>query len=153
MNRSWITAVAVGGVLVACAQKPAPTTTPAPAQTDVAPGGGMNDGMGGRRGGPGGGMGRRMDEMLFSGITLTTDQRARIDSIRATYRAQNEGLDPRNNPADRDTMRQRMQAQMTEIRAVLTTDQQAVFDRNVADMRSRMRGGADGPPPGGAPPV
>ena len=153
MNRRWITAVAVGGVLVACAQKPTTTTTPATAQGDVVQGRATNDTVGGRRGGPGDrGMGRRMDEMLFSGITLTADQRAQIDSIRAKYRAQNQGLDPRNNEADRETMRQRMQSQMSEVRAVLTSDQQAVFDKNVADMRSRMRGGPDGPPPAGAPP-
>ena len=104
---------------------------------------GRGDAMGGDRM-------ERMQQMLFNGITLTSTQQAQIDSIHARHRGEMQGLDPRNNPGDRAKMRQMMQTHMAEIRAVLTPEQQAVFDKNVADMRSR-RGGMGGPPQGGPP--
>lgn len=156
MNRTTITAMTLGGVLMACVQHPKTTpTTPAPAPQPSVAQGGMGAGMGagmGRGEGMGGDRMERMQQMLFNGITLTSAQQARIDSIHARHRGEMQGLDPRNNPDDRAKMRQMMQAHMAELRAVLTPDQQAVFDRNVADMRER-RGGMGGPPPGGAPPV
>jgi hypothetical protein len=90
---------------------------------------------------------QRMDAMLFNGITLSADQQSRIDSIRLRHRAGAQNLDPRNNADDRQKMMQSMQAQTSEIRAVLTSEQQTVFDRNVQEMRDRraQRGG-DGPP-------
>ena len=80
---------------------------------------------------------QRMEAMLFNGITLSSDQQTRIDAIRARYRADAQNLDPRNNPDDRQKMMQSMQSQMAEIRAVLTSDQQVVFDENVQQMRDR----------------
>ncbi|NUO61997.1 MAG: hypothetical protein HOQ11_01675 [Gemmatimonadaceae bacterium] len=152
MNRTMIAALSLGGALMACASNPkaatTPTTTP---QTSVAQGQGMGDGMGRGMGGGGDRM-QQMQQMLFNGITLTSAQQAQIDSIQARHRGDMQGLDPRNNPGDRDKMRQLMQSRMDEIRAVLTPDQQAVFDRNVADMRARrggrgMGGGQAGTPP------
>jgi Spy/CpxP family protein refolding chaperone len=151
MKRSVMLAIAVSAAFTACAQRPQTTTTPATQpQTSTADAGGMGDGggRGGRRGGMGGEGRQRMDAMLFNGITLTADQQAQVDSIRARHRADAQGLDPRNNPDDRQKMMQSMQTQMSEIRAVLTADQQAVFDQNVQQMRAR-RGQRDG---GGAPP-
>lgn len=149
MNRRMIVAMTVGGALMACAQNPQTTTaTPATTpQTSVAQGQGMGDGMGRGMGG-----GERMQQMLFNGITLTSAQQAQIDSIQARHRGEMQGLDPRNNPGDREKMRQMMETRMSEIRAVLTPDQQAVFDKNVADMRARrggrgMGGGQPGTPP------
>ena len=130
----------------ACAQRPATaqTTTPTP-QTSTTEAGGER-----MRRGPGGRGGDRM-QMLFNGITLSADQQSQIQAIREQHRSANQGLDPRNNPDDRTKMMNDMQAQMSEMRAVLTADQQVQFDKNVAEMRQRMqdrRGGPDGPPPG-----
>ena len=153
MNRTTIVAMMMGGALMACVHKPE-TTTATPATTpqpSVAPGGGMGAGMGGGMG-MGGDRMERMQQMLFNGITLTSAQQAQIDSIHARHQGEMKGLDPRNNPDDREKMRQMMQSHMAELRAVLTPEQQAVFDKNVADMRAR-RGGGMGGPPQGAPPA
>jgi Spy/CpxP family protein refolding chaperone len=143
-----VNAVAFAAILVlgaACAQRPATAqTTPAP-ETSTTEGDRMRRGPGGR--------GDRM-QMLFNGITLTADQQSQIQAIRDKHRSANQGLDPRNNPDDRTKMMNDMQAQMAEVRAVLTADQQTQFDKNVAEMRQRMqerRSGPDGPPPGGPP--
>jgi Spy/CpxP family protein refolding chaperone len=134
---------ALGGALVlgaACAQKPATaqTTTPAPQTSTSRPDGER--------------MGRRGDrgQMMLAGITLTADQQTQIQAIRDRHRGEMQGLNPRENPDDRTKMMQHMEAQMKEIRAVLTSDQQVQFDKNVAEMRERMqnRGGPGGPPPG-----
>lgn len=148
MTKHLTVAIAAGALIAACAQRPATTTNATPTaqpQASVT----SDSGMGGMRGGRRDGMrGERMEAMLFNGITLTTTQQAQVDSIRARHRADMQGLDPRNNPDDRQKMMQSMQAQMSELRAVLTPDQQAVFDQNVQQMRAR-RGQRDC---GGAPP-
>jgi Spy/CpxP family protein refolding chaperone len=92
--------------------------------------------------GPGGGGARRM-EMLFRDIRLTPAQQATIDSIRARYRAQMPSFTPGTPPdsATRDKMRDLFRRQADEIRAVLTADQQKLWDRNVAEMRERRSGG------------
>lgn len=81
----------------------------------------------------------RRRELLFKDITLSPDQRAKIDSIRARYRADRPAFTPGSPPdsATRRAMRERMGAQLDEIRAVLTPDQQQLWDRNVAALRER----------------
>jgi Spy/CpxP family protein refolding chaperone len=104
-------------------------------------------GMGGGQGGGGG----RMMAALFDGITLTDVERKSIDSIRTAYQAQ---MQQARSSGDRSQMRDLMQKQDGDFRNVLTPDQQATFDKNLATMRSRMRGGAAGggnPPSGGNP--
>jgi Spy/CpxP family protein refolding chaperone len=95
---------------------------------------------------PSGGMGqgrmpgRRM-QMLLNGITLTTEQQAKVDSIQAAFRAQMPAFTP-GVPPDSATRAQRMELmrkQDVEIRAVLTPDQQVIWDKNVADAQSMMR--------------
>jgi len=148
MNRSFRVAIAASGILVAaaCVQKQAATTSTPVAQPQATMAGdsGMRDG--GRRG-MGGMNAERMEAMLFNGITLTASQQAQVDSIHARHRTEMQGLDPRNNPGDRDKMRQMMQAHMAEIRAVLTPEQQAVFDQNVQQMRERREQRMGGTPP------
>ena len=105
-------------------------------------------------GGRGGGRGQAMmQNMLFEGITLTDAQKAKVDSIRAASREKM--MAERGNaggPPDSATMaarRERMQAERTALRAVLTADQQATFDKNVLAMEERMRTmrrGAGAPP-------
>jgi Spy/CpxP family protein refolding chaperone len=108
-------------------------------------------GRGGGRGGPGGA--GRADLALLRGITLSADQQQRIDTIRARHRTQMEQLRQQNG-GDRDAartqMRTLMEQQQAEIRAVLTPEQQAQFDQNAAEGRTRMERG--GGRPGGAPP-
>jgi Spy/CpxP family protein refolding chaperone len=145
MNRSSIVMIAAVTALAACAQRPAATTTPVsqPQTSSTGSGRGDGDGRGAMRG-----EGRqRMEAMLFNGITLSTDQQTRIDSIRARYRADAQKLDPRNNPDDRQKMMQSMQSQMADIRAVLTADQQTIFDQNVQQMRDRRAQRDGGGPP------
>jgi len=96
----------------------------------------------------------RMQAMALQGITLTAAQQAKVDSITARTRAQMPQMTPGTPPSDAD--RQKMmsvsQASLKEVRAVLTPDQQKVFDKNVADMQQRMQQRMQGgPPPAGAP--
>ena len=131
MNRTLLTALVVALPAIGCAQQPQPSATPAPTtgpQTSQTRPDGER--------GPGGRRGDRM-AALFQGITLTADQQTRVDQIREKYRSQMQALDPRNNEADRQKMMEAMRAQADEIRNVLTAEQQAVFDRNLEEMRSR----------------
>jgi len=92
-----------------------------------------------RRGG--GGMGG----MLLKDITLTDAQKAQIKTIREKYlpqqmelrkAAQATGGPP--DEATRSKMMDLQEKQAAEIRAILTADQQKVFDANLKEMRDRM---------------
>lgn len=90
-------------------------------------------------GGGQGGRGRQM-EMMMQGITLTDAQKASVDSIGQAFRAQMPAMTP-GTPPDSATRAKRtevMQKQSAAIRAVLTPDQQKVFDKNVETMRANM---------------
>jgi Spy/CpxP family protein refolding chaperone len=84
---------------------------------------------------------RRM-EMLLKDITLTPEQQAKIDSIRTRYQGQMPAFAPGTPPdsATRQKMRELFRRHNEEIRAVLTADQQKVWDRNVAEMQARRAG-------------
>lgn len=100
----------------------------------------------GRGGGGGGGFAQRRMERLLQGITLTADQKAKVDSITAKYRAQMPPFTPGTPPdsATRAKMRSLMGNQDEEIRALLTADQQKVWDKNVTELRNRMQQRAPG---------
>jgi Spy/CpxP family protein refolding chaperone len=102
---------------------------------------------GGEGGGGGGGgfAGRRMQRLL-QGITLTAEQQAKVDSITAKYRAQMPPFTPGALPdsATRAKMRTLFGNQDEEIRALLTPDQQKIWDQNVTEMRNRMQQRAPG---------
>ena len=98
-----------------------------------------------RRAGPGKGQG-----YLFAGIDLTDTQKTRIKAIHESYRPRMQAVrdsarvakqDGVTNAAD-STFRLRHEALMTaqraELRAVLTTEQQARFDVNAKRMEDRM---------------
>ncbi len=95
--------------------------------------------------GGGGRGGAAMQNMLFEGITLTDAQKVQVDSIRTAFRAQNgRGGGQRAAGAAPDSAamtarRARMTAERTALRAVLTAEQQPVFDKNVEQMETRMR--------------
>lgn len=83
---------------------------------------------------------RRM-QMMFKDITLTGVQKTTIDSIMAHYRSQMTPMSP-GSPPDSAAMasrRARLQKQNSDIRLLLTPEQQPVFDRNIEDMRAAMR--------------
>ena len=146
MKKIFTAAIAAVAV-AACAQRPETTSTSPAPQPRIAV---VRDtGMPAMRDDDHRGMretGDRMEAMMFNGITLSASQKAQIDSIHARHRTEMQGLDPRNNAGDREKMRQMMQAHMVEIRAVLSPDQQVVFDRNMQQMREH-RGERMGAPP------
>jgi Spy/CpxP family protein refolding chaperone len=116
---------ALGSAMLLCATAlAAQATTPAGGQ--AAPGGGN--------------FGERRMQMLFQGITLTAQEQAKVDSIRAAYRSQLPAYTPGTPPdsATRAKMHEVMEQENAAIRAVLTPDQQQVFDRNLAAMRAQM---------------
>jgi len=87
----------------------------------------------------GGGQGRGM-ERLMTGITLTDKQKASVDSIAQSFRAQMPPMQ-QGTPPDSATRAKRMevmQKQYAAIRTVLTADQQKTFDKNLEDMRAAM---------------
>jgi len=94
---------------------------------------------------------------IFTGITLTPAQQKQVDSIYASnqpmrdkMKAQMEsGQKP--DSAHMAMMRDMRQKAAASYRSVLTSDQQTVFDKNLADMQERMRsmapaGAGQGPP-------
>jgi len=101
-----------------------------------------------------------MQSMALQGITLTPTQQAKVDSITASYRARMPQFTPGTPPsdADRQTARSLMMASIKDVRGVLTPDQQAVYDKNVASLQQMMQqmrpsGAApQGAPPAGQPP-
>ena len=92
----------------------------------------------GRRGG-------RMGEWLLKDITLTDAQKEQVKTIREKYLPQQvelrKSVQATGGPPDDATRAKMMdlqQKQSDEIRAILTADQQAVFDKNIAAMKTRM---------------
>ena len=93
----------------------------------------------------GGGMGG----MLLKDITLTDTQKDQIKTIREKYAPRQ--LELRKSvqatgvadDATRARMAELQNQQAAEIRAILTADQQVIFDRNLAEMKARgsARGG------------
>jgi len=91
----------------------------------------------GRRGGMGG--------WLLKDITLTDAQKAQVKTIRDKYvpqqmelRKQIQAVGGAPDEATRTKMMDLRTKQAAEIRAVLTADQQAQFDKNLAEMKERM---------------
>lgn len=89
-------------------------------------------------------MQRRQNEILFKDITLTEDQTKRIDSIQGASRDAQRALMQSGGMQDPETRRQMMdlrQKMLTDVRAVLTAEQQAVFDKNRETLAAQMPGG------------
>jgi Spy/CpxP family protein refolding chaperone len=91
------------------------------------------------------GRGDRMGGMILKDITLTDAQKAQIKTIREKYMPQQVELRKQvqaaGGPPDEATRAKMMDLQTkqtAEIRAILTADQQTVFDKNVAEMKERM---------------
>ena len=111
-------------------------------------------GGGGQRGGGRGGIAR-----LMTDITVSADIQTKIDTIAAKYQAQTRELmaGGQMDDAARAKMMDLNTKRNAEIRALLTPEQQAQFDKNVAAMPAggRRGGGAGGatPPPTTPPPA
>lgn len=96
---------------------------------------------------PAGGRSGGMMQMLLKGITLSDSQQTQIQAIQAKYEPQLQSLrqqmrDARQSggqmdPSTMATMRETSQKERSEIRAVLTPDQQATFDENLKNMPRR----------------
>ena len=116
------TALVATAAAVAVAQNPPQTTTP-PAMSSMAP--------------PAQARESGVDRLL-QGITLSPAQRSRVDSIRARHMAEMPAMTAGTTPdsAARAQWRMHSEAMQRDIRAVLTTEQQTVWDRNVAAARA-----------------
>ncbi|MEP7065099.1 MAG: Spy/CpxP family protein refolding chaperone [Gemmatimonadota bacterium] len=104
--------------------------------------------------------GQHGDRML-EGLDLTKDQKDRVARIHDRYKLQADSMRVKGATRDstsRSAFRSMMMQEMSEIRGVLTPDQQKQFDDRMAKMRERHqqndgRGdrydhdGHDGPPP------
>lgn len=86
--------------------------------------------------------GKRAMQMLLMDIHLDSAQTAKVDSIVVKYRAQMQGLrkdDGSRDEAARQRLLELLEQQQSDLRAVLTREQQAVFDKNAAKVRERVR--------------
>ncbi len=128
---SWIKIAAASLALVASASTAGAQRTPGAGQ-------GQGQGAPGSRG-----QGMRGQATLFEGITLTASQQLAVDSIQAKYRAERgktmSAGAGRQDPAARTKMTEMMDKQNADIRAVLAADQQAAFDKNIAEMKERQK--------------
>jgi Spy/CpxP family protein refolding chaperone len=89
--------------------------------------------------------GDRMGGMLLKDITLTDAQKDQIKTIREKYlpqqvelRKQAQAVGGPPDEATRAKMMDLQNKQAADIRAILTADQQKVFDKNLAEMKDRM---------------
>jgi hypothetical protein len=86
----------------------------------------------------------RMGEWLLKDINLTDAQKDQIKTIREKYMPQQMELRKSAqatgsvDDATRAKMVDLQDKQAAEIRAILTADQQATFDKNLAAMKTRM---------------
>ncbi|MFN2636708.1 MAG: Spy/CpxP family protein refolding chaperone [Gemmatimonadaceae bacterium] len=86
-----------------------------------------------------------MGDWLLKDITLTDAQKAQIKTIREKYMPKQmelrKAVQATGGPPDDATRAQMLDLrtkQTAEIRAILTADQQTVFDKNVAAVKARM---------------
>jgi Spy/CpxP family protein refolding chaperone len=105
-----------------------------------------------QQGGPGGGRGGFNRTM--NGIELTDAQKTKVAEIQAKYQPDLQAVrDAMQGGGDRATAFTKMQAirdkMNPEIRAVLTAEQQVIFDKNLAEQKARMEQMRQGGGPGG----
>ena len=88
--------------------------------------------------------GRGMGGLVLQGITLTDAQKVQQKAIREKYAPQmakvRKDAETSGTPMDQAKLDAIRAAQADDLRAILTAEQQLVFDRNVIEMRSRMSG-------------
>ena len=101
------------------------------------------------QGGGGAGRGGRGMAALMQNITLTADQQTKVDTIQVKYRAERQALMPAGGGGGMDSTTRAKMMELSnkmydEIRAVLTEDQQKVFDENRKNLPQGRRGGGTG---------
>jgi len=101
--------------------------------------------------GQGQGRGGGMGGMLLKDINLNDAQKAQVKTIRDKYVPQLQELrkasQATGGPPDEATRTKMMDIQnkqAADIRAILTADQQATFDKNLAEMKARMANRSNG---------
>lgn len=86
--------------------------------------------------------GRGMGGRILEGITLTDAQKVQQKAIREKYAPQimsvRKTAEVTGTPMDQTKLQAIQTAQIAELRAILTAEQQVIFDKNVAEMRARM---------------
>ena len=100
--------------------------------------GGGGGGMGGGAGRPGG-----RGNMAMMGIdsTLSADQKAKMAEITAKYAPEQASIREMMTTDREGAMKKSMELSTkrnTEIRAILSKEQQVIFDKNVEEMAKRM---------------
>jgi Spy/CpxP family protein refolding chaperone len=106
-----------------------------------------------QQGGPGQGGGRGGFNRTMTGIELTEAQKAKVAEINAKYQPEmqaiRESMQGGGDRAEAFTKMQALREKMTpEIRAVLTAEQAAIYDKNVAEQKARMEQMRQGGGPG-----
>jgi Spy/CpxP family protein refolding chaperone len=85
---------------------------------------------------------RAMGGRILDGITLTDAQKAQQKVIREKYAPQmmkvRKAAETTGTPVDESKMAEIRAAQMAELRAILTGEQQVIFDKNAAELKARM---------------
>ena len=104
-----------------------------------------------QQGGPGGGRGGFNRTM--AGIELTDAQKTKLAEINAKYAPEQQALrESFQNGGDRAEGMKKMQAlrekMAPEIRAILTPEQAAIYDKNLAEQKARMEQMRQGGGPG-----
>ena len=104
--------------------------------------------QGGRRGNAG------MQKALMRGIELTDAQKAQLKEIHAKHVEERQALqkargEGRPDSTEMAAMRSLAERHHATVRAILTPEQQATFDKNVAQLRERGMRGARGEGRGG----
>ena len=89
---------------------------------------------------------QRMVQMLSDSLSLTADQRKKVDSIYEAYQAKMPAFTPGQQPSDEDRQKrmQITQERTAAVKAVLTAEQQTKFDALMQNMRG-MGGGRPRP--------
>lgn len=87
--------------------------------------------------------GRRvMGGMILQGITLSEAQKVQQKAIREKYAPQmmkvRKEAETAGTPMDQAKLNEIRAAQAADLRAILTAEQQVIFDRNAAEMKARM---------------
>ncbi|HEU4747619.1 MAG TPA: hypothetical protein VFS56_03895 [Gemmatimonadaceae bacterium] len=85
--------------------------------------------------------GRGMGGLILEGITLTDAQKTQQRAIREKYAPQlmqlRKTAQTTGTPIDQVKLAEIRAAQVSELRAILTAEQVATFDRNVATLKAR----------------
>ena len=91
--------------------------------------------------------GAQVGRAVFRGITLSDAQKEQVRAINTRYKDQRQsfrkdaladGSTSRPDSTEMAQLRQMNQKQQAELRGVLTPDQQAIFDKNIADARGKQ---------------